>query len=92
MHGGFGVGIGQKSSVTSSDFIPSSPKDLNPEEAASEALNISFGERSYARKILENMGWKEVSVIWIMAVLSSEFNSCPICHGYSSSFKFCNVL
>ncbi|XP_075503340.1 LOW QUALITY PROTEIN: uncharacterized protein LOC142540820 [Primulina tabacum] len=59
LHGGFGVGIGQKSSVTCSDSIPSSPNYLNPEEAASEALNNSFGERSYARKILENMGWKE---------------------------------
>ncbi|XP_073274309.1 uncharacterized protein [Primulina huaijiensis] len=59
LHGGFGVGIGQKSSVTCSDSIPSSPNYLNPEEAASEALNTSFGERSYARKILENMGWKE---------------------------------
>ncbi|KZV52171.1 hypothetical protein F511_07126 [Dorcoceras hygrometricum] len=55
LYGGFGIGPGQKSS----DSIPLSPTDLDPEEAASEALNISFGERSYARKILENMGWKE---------------------------------
>ncbi|KAL6493509.1 hypothetical protein OROGR_032288 [Orobanche gracilis] len=58
LHGGFGVGPGQKYSINGSDFVPSSPT-LQPQEAAAEALNISFGTGSYARKILEGMGWKE---------------------------------
>ncbi|XP_073141874.1 uncharacterized protein [Henckelia pumila] len=86
LHGGFGVGPGQKGSVTCSDSIPSSPTDIHPEEAASEALNISFGERSYARKILENMGWKEVSANWVMAVLSFDFNSCPMCYAKNDNW------
>ncbi|KAL6583769.1 hypothetical protein OROMI_003058 [Orobanche minor] len=58
LHGGFGVGPGQKYSINGSDFVPSSPT-LQPEEAAAEALSISFGTGSYARKILEGMGWRE---------------------------------
>ncbi|KAH6809444.1 hypothetical protein C2S51_027227 [Perilla frutescens var. frutescens] len=58
LHGGFGVGPGQKNSHTGSDSAPSSPT-LPPEEAAAESLSMSFGEGSYARKILEGMGWKE---------------------------------
>ncbi|KAL3642328.1 hypothetical protein CASFOL_013143 [Castilleja foliolosa] len=58
LHGGFGVGPGQKNSFNGSDFVPSSPTSP-PEEAAAEALNISFGVGSYARKLLEGMGWKE---------------------------------
>lgn len=30
------------------------------EDAAAEASNMSFGAGSYARKIMESMGWKEV--------------------------------
>lgn len=56
LHGGFGVGPGQKKSVDINDCVPSS---VSPEEAAGEALNMSFGAGSYARRILENMGWKE---------------------------------
>ncbi|CAL5372719.1 unnamed protein product [Camellia sinensis] len=57
LHGGFGVGPGQKKSVDINDCEPSS--SVSPEEAAGEALNMSFGAGSYARRILENMGWKE---------------------------------
>ncbi|KAL1568248.1 hypothetical protein AAHA92_03640 [Salvia divinorum] len=60
LHGGFGVGPGQKNSHNSSDSAPSSPT-LPGEEAAAaaESLSMSFGEGSYARRILEGMGWKE---------------------------------
>lgn len=58
LHGGFGVGPGQKNSHISPDSGPSSPT-LPPEEAAAESLSMSFGAGSYARKILEGMGWKE---------------------------------
>ncbi|PQP99542.1 uncharacterized protein Pyn_14533 [Prunus yedoensis var. nudiflora] len=55
LHGGFGAGPGQKNSlIGDSDSPPGST-----EEAAAEALNMSFGVGSYARKLLENMGWKE---------------------------------
>lgn len=52
LHGGFGVGPGQKKSHISPDSVP-------PEEAAAESLSMSFGAGSYARKILQGMGWKE---------------------------------
>lgn len=56
LHGGFGVGPGQKRGDIGS---PSSPVAECTEEAAAEALDMSFGAGSYARKILKNMGWKE---------------------------------
>ncbi|KAK9069904.1 hypothetical protein SSX86_010300 [Deinandra increscens subsp. villosa] len=59
LHGGFGVGPGQKKSADDADSGYSSPVSATPEEAASEALKLSFGDGSYARRILENMGWKE---------------------------------
>jgi len=59
LHGGFGVGPGQKRSI--GDAIP--PSSLPVEEAAAEALEMSFGAGSYARKILKNMGWKEVFML-----------------------------
>ncbi|KAJ1378190.1 G-patch domain [Sesbania bispinosa] len=58
LHGGFGVGPGQKNLVISYDR-PSSPVACSPQEATSEALEMSFGAGSYARKLLESMGWKE---------------------------------
>ncbi|KAL0367547.1 UNVERIFIED_CONTAM: hypothetical protein Sradi_3644800 [Sesamum radiatum] len=58
LHGGFGIGPGQKNSLTATGSTPSSPT-LQPEEAAAESLSMSFGAGSYARKILEGMGWKE---------------------------------
>ncbi|XP_057442911.1 uncharacterized protein LOC130734483 isoform X2 [Lotus japonicus] len=58
LHGGFGVDPGQKNHAVRDDTT-SSPDDYCPEEAASEALQMSFGAGSYARKLLENMGWKE---------------------------------
>ncbi|XP_057806146.1 uncharacterized protein LOC131021074 isoform X8 [Salvia miltiorrhiza] len=58
LHGGFGVGPGQKNSHISSDSAPLSPT-LPAEESAAESLSMSFGAGSYARRILEGMGWKE---------------------------------
>ncbi|EPS60288.1 hypothetical protein M569_14516, partial [Genlisea aurea] len=56
LHGGFGIGPGQKHDAASSvvDSVPSSP-----EAAAAESLSVSFGAGSYARNLLEGMGWKE---------------------------------
>ncbi|OAY30832.1 uncharacterized protein LOC110631225 isoform X4 [Manihot esculenta] len=53
-HGGFGVGPGQKSTLVDDVCSP-----VSTEEAAAEALDMSFGSGSYARKMLEKMGWKE---------------------------------
>lgn len=58
MHGGFGVGPGQKNLGGGYDTAPS--PDASPQEAKEEALKMSFGPGSYARKLLEGMGWKEV--------------------------------
>lgn len=60
LHGGYGKGPGQKNLVDRYDDTPSSPVSSCPQEAAAEALEMSFGAGSYARKLLENMGWKEV--------------------------------
>lgn len=59
LHGGFGVGPGQKISPNSDNFVPLD-ESTGPEEALSESLSNSFGAGSYARRMLENMGWKEV--------------------------------
>lgn len=59
LHGGFGVGPGQKVSPNSDDSVPLEAS-AGPEEALSESLNNSFGAGSYARRMLKNMGWKEV--------------------------------
>lgn len=61
MHGGFGVGPGQKKAPHDTDSAPSSPTSACPEEAAAESQSISFGAGSYARRLMESMGWKEVS-------------------------------
>ncbi|KAK4350557.1 hypothetical protein RND71_029870 [Anisodus tanguticus] len=58
LHGGFGVGPGQKKTPNSDDSVPLDVS-AGPEEALSESLSNSFGAGSYARRILENMGWKE---------------------------------
>ncbi|KAK9926841.1 hypothetical protein M0R45_024050 [Rubus argutus] len=55
LHGGFGVGPGQKNSLDGDSERPTP----STEEAAAQALNMSFGVGSYARKVLESMGWKE---------------------------------
>ncbi|XP_057951770.1 uncharacterized protein LOC131146296 [Malania oleifera] len=57
LHGGFGEGPGQKKLAVDGSASP--PLSVRTEEAGAEALNMSFGAGSYARKILENMGWKE---------------------------------
>ncbi|KAK8655918.1 hypothetical protein V6N13_108482 [Hibiscus sabdariffa] len=54
LHGGFGLGPGQKNAATEHDSDPTCVED-----AKAEALNKSFGAGSYARRILEGMGWKE---------------------------------
>ncbi|KAL5577689.1 hypothetical protein UlMin_019388 [Ulmus minor] len=59
LHGGFGVGPVQKNSIAGPDDFPTSTVSGSTEEAAAEALNMSFGAGSYARRILENMGWKQ---------------------------------
>ncbi|XVE57186.1 hypothetical protein DITRI_Ditri04bG0071600 [Diplodiscus trichospermus] len=54
LHGGFGLGPGQKNAEIDPDSDPTCIED-----AKAEALNMSFGAGSYARRILEGMGWKE---------------------------------
>lgn len=55
------MGPGQKNSHNGSGSAPSSPTSPAEEAAAAaESLSMSFGEGSYARRILEGMGWKEV--------------------------------
>ncbi|TKY73533.1 RNA-binding protein 5-A [Spatholobus suberectus] len=58
LHGGFGMGPGQKNLPDISN-TPSSPVAGRPQEATSVALEMSFGAGSYARKLLKSMGWKE---------------------------------
>lgn len=62
------MGPGQKNSMVGQNDLPSSPVSGSTEEAAAEALNMSFGVGSYARKILESMGWKEVNPIIILII------------------------
>ncbi|XP_051149500.1 uncharacterized protein LOC127264133 isoform X2 [Andrographis paniculata] len=62
LHKGFGIGPGQKKPLTDDDSPPSSPP-THPEEAAAESMDLSFGSGSYARKIMEGMGWKEGEVL-----------------------------
>ncbi|KAK4264373.1 hypothetical protein QN277_025561 [Acacia crassicarpa] len=59
LHGAFNVGPGQKYPVACDNDTPSSPVADCPQEAAAEALEMSFGAGSYARKIMKSMGWKE---------------------------------
>lgn len=60
LHGAFSVGPGQKNPEGSNSDAQSSIVASCPQEAAAEALEMSFGADSYARKILKSMGWKEV--------------------------------
>ncbi|KAL5723909.1 hypothetical protein ACHQM5_007243 [Ranunculus cassubicifolius] len=55
LHGGNGVGPGQKNQGSDGEHETS----VSTEVAAAHALHMSFGAGSYARKLLENMGWKE---------------------------------
>ncbi|KAG9449801.1 hypothetical protein H6P81_009766 [Aristolochia fimbriata] len=59
LHGGFGVGPGQKHPDGTSCEEEQSCESFNTQEAAAQAVKMSFGTGSYARRILENMGWKE---------------------------------
>lgn len=62
MHGGYGVGPGQKGTMVGHNTDEDSVLDTASEEdAAAEAMELSFGSGSYARRIMGNMGWKEVT-------------------------------
>ncbi|KAL5555390.1 hypothetical protein UlMin_037626 [Ulmus minor] len=60
LHGGFGVDPSQKISIAGPDGFSASTVSSSTKEAATEALNMSFGVGSNARRILENMGWKQL--------------------------------
>lgn len=62
LHGGIGVGPGQKSVLVGDNGGELYPDSASTEDATAEALEMSFGTGSYARRILESMGWKEVSI------------------------------
>jgi len=92
LHGGFGMGPGQKN-LPDVYNEPSSPVAGCPQEAASEALEMSFGAGSYARKLLKSMGWKEVSsylssnyfILFFLNLQSFHYNSVfPMAQTYSS--------
>ena len=72
LHGGFGVGPGQKNSAIDHEDLTSSPPS---ETTVVEALNISFGAGSYAQKILKSMGWKEVCLNSILPSFPNLFES-----------------
>lgn len=71
LDGGFGVGPGQMRSAVSDNSGPSSP--VSVEEAAGEALNISFGAGRYGRRILGSVGWKEVITLKCMQFVKFYF-------------------
>lgn len=55
-----GLALVQVKKISSnSDDSVSLEASAGPEEALSESLSNSFGAGSYARRMLENMGWKE---------------------------------
>ncbi|KAH0434978.1 hypothetical protein IEQ34_026713 [Dendrobium chrysotoxum] len=57
LHGAFGTGLGQKSFLDE-NCISGEPQTPETDGVLNEAINSSFGPGSYARKILEGMGWK----------------------------------
>ncbi|XP_020875537.1 uncharacterized protein LOC9305243 isoform X2 [Arabidopsis lyrata subsp. lyrata] len=60
LHGGYGVGPGQKGTTVGHDTDEHSvPDTASEEDTVAEALELSFGSGSYARRIMGNMGWKE---------------------------------
>lgn len=61
LHGEFSIGPGGKKFQDLSGE-ESTSHTFDPEEAAVEALSMTFGKGSYARRILEKMGWKDVSL------------------------------
>lgn len=62
LHGGYGVGPGQKGTMLDLNGDEHLHSDTASEEdGTAEALEFSFGSGSYARKIMGNMGWKEVT-------------------------------
>jgi len=64
LHGEFGIGPGQKNFQDSNLYEEgTTSQTFDAEEAAAEAMNMTFGKGSYARRVLENMGWKDVSLM-----------------------------
>ncbi|KAM0944197.1 putative G-patch domain, OCRE domain-containing protein [Dioscorea sansibarensis] len=61
LHAGFGIGVGEKSVKSSRRFSEAQSSSEFPDDAGAVAgeSNTPFGEGSYARRILESMGWKE---------------------------------
>lgn len=63
LHGEFSTGPGQKKSLDGYLYKEESTSHIsNPEEAALEAMNLTFGRGSYGRRVMEKMGWKDVSL------------------------------
>lgn len=62
------MGPGQKN-LSDIYNTPSSPVDDCLQEATAEALEVSFGAGSCARKLLKSMGWKEVSSYFLIIKL-----------------------
>ncbi|KAL0726362.1 hypothetical protein Bca4012_022455 [Brassica carinata] len=57
LHGGYGVGPGQKGTLVG---LEAEEHDtVSEEDTTAEALELSFGSGSYARRIMGSMGWKE---------------------------------
>lgn len=62
LHGDFSIGPGQKYTDNRYfDETSTSSQYSDSECAAAEAIKFSFGSGSYARRILESMGWNDVS-------------------------------
>ncbi|XP_039124968.1 uncharacterized protein LOC120261238 isoform X3 [Dioscorea cayenensis subsp. rotundata] len=65
LHAGFGIGLGEKSVMSNRRFSEAGSSSEFPDDADADAdadaveSNTPFGEGSYARRILESMGWKE---------------------------------
>lgn len=59
LHGEFSTGPGQRKFFNDDPYGEESTSQTNGEEAAAEAMNLTFGQGSYARKLLEKMGWKD---------------------------------
>lgn len=61
LHAGFSIGLGEKSVMSNRRFSEAGSSSEFPDDADAVESNTPFGEGSYARRILESMGWKEVS-------------------------------
>ncbi|XP_020269272.1 SUPPRESSOR OF ABI3-5 [Asparagus officinalis] len=59
LHGGYSIGPGQKNLGSNLYEEEWTSQNSDPAEAAAEAMNMTFGKGSYARRVIEKMGWKE---------------------------------